>query len=105
MRVKGRPDLEWAGSLSAVLPAGRKELPSPALGITAGGETPTEVQDPKGTTSQEHLFEIRVSPEPGAMGRLMPGQVVIIRFETTPKPLLAQGWRALRQLFQRRFHV
>ena len=105
LKVKGRPDLTAAGVIREILPSGRKELPTPALGFPAGGETAVDVDDSEGTTSAEHVFEIKVDVEELAEWRLMPGQVVVIRFSTAEKYLFEQGWRALRQLLQRRFHV
>ena len=105
LRVKGRPDLRATGIIREILPAGRKELPTPALGFPAGGETAVDEADPHGTTSAEHVFEIKVELREGADWKLLPGQVVVIRFSTPEKPLFEQGWRALRQLLQRRFHV
>ena len=37
--------------------------------------------------------------------RLFSGQRVIVRFETPAKPLMAQWWRSLLQLLQRRFNI
>ena len=105
LRVKGRPDLWTTGYISQILPAGRKELPSPVLGFPAGGETQVDEEDPQGNTSAEHLFEIKVELAGDAEWPLLPGQVVVIRFDTPEKPLFEQGWRFLRQLLQRRYHV
>jgi putative peptide zinc metalloprotease protein len=105
LRVKGRPDLHTTGRIREILPAGRKELPTPALGFPAGGETQVDQDDPKGATSAEHVFEIKVDIDGGGGWRLMPGQVVVIRFSTPDKPIIDQAVRAVRQLLQRRFHV
>ena len=105
LMVKGRPDLRTTGSIREVMPAARKELPSPALGFPAGGETAIDDNDPKGATSAEHVFEIKIDIDERDDWRLLPGQVVVIRFSTADKPLWEQGLRALRQLLQRRFHV
>ena len=104
-RVKGRPDLAGGGRVSLALPAGGKELPSPALGHAGGGETAVDPEDRRGTTSAERFFEMRVDPDAPEGWALMPGQVVVLRFSAEPKPLILQGWRALLQMFQRRFHV
>lgn len=104
LRMKGRADLETSARIMAVMPAGRKELPSAALGFPAGGETAVDMQDQRGMTPDEHVFEIKLSIDRPPW-RLLPGQVVVIRFDAADKPLLLQGWRALQQLLQRRFHV
>ena len=105
IRVKGRSDLELAGEILSIKPAGKKELPSPALGIPAGGEIQVDQEDQQGLTSQEHFFEIEVRPIMAEDWTLYHGQLMLLRFSTSPKPLWDQGKRALRQLFQRRFSV
>ena len=73
-------------------------------GFSAGGETAVDAQDPRGLTPDEHVFEIRLGME-NPSWRMLPGQVVVMRFAAADKPLLLQAWRALQQLLQRRFHV
>jgi len=105
MRVVMRPDLETGGTVRQFLPAGRRRLPSPALGYAAGGPIAVTAEDRTGTQAAERFFEIHVSPDPAGPWRLFVGQRVVIRFETQPKPLLLQGWRWVLQLLQRRFQV
>jgi putative peptide zinc metalloprotease protein len=109
LRVQGRPDLETTGAIQEIWPAGRQTLPSPALGLMAGGSVATVQDDREGVKSAERFFEIRVAPEPivvdGRTVPLMAGQRVAARFELSPKPLIAQWYRSLLQLVQRRFHV
>ncbi len=104
MRVKGRPDAELAGHIQEVFPAGKKVLPSQALGYTVGGSMPTEIDDPEGITAAENFFEVRIEPDDDSV-RLFSGQRVIVRIEMSPKPLIMQWYRLLRQLFQRRFYI
>ena len=104
LRVKGRPDLGASGVIREILPAGRKELPTPALGFPAGGETQVDSEDPRGSTTAEHVFEIKIDLD-RADWQLLPGQVVVIRFSTPEKTIFEQGVRAVRQILQRRFHV
>jgi putative peptide zinc metalloprotease protein len=105
MRVKGRPEIARTGRVEAILPAGRDELPSAALGYAAGGATQIDLKDPSGKQAAEPFFEILVSPSPEAGAALRPGQRVVLRFVTPPKPLLVQGWRELLQRFQPRFNI
>jgi len=105
IRVKGQPDIELAGRIETILPAGQERLPSAALGFAAGGSTQIDLEDRSGRRTAEPFFEIRVVPSPRETGGVRPGQIMILRFETSPKPLLVQGWRSLLQLFQRRFQV
>ena len=104
MKVKGRPKVKFSGKIEEIFPAGQKILPSQALGYAVGGSMPTEVNDPKGITAAENFFEVRVQPQDDEV-RLFSGQRVIVRVEMSPKPLIFQWWRSLRQLFQRRFHI
>jgi putative peptide zinc metalloprotease protein len=105
MKLKGRPEIELAGRIERILPAGYEQLPSKALGYAAGGAIQTDRTDPSGRHAVERFFEILVTPSFKEGNVLRPGQVVVLRFEAASKPLLAMGWRALLQLFQRRFHI
>ncbi|MGD9354030.1 MAG: PqqD family peptide modification chaperone [Desulfobacterales bacterium] len=105
IRVKGRPDIELAGRIDTIIPAGHDRLPSAALGYAAGGSTRIDLEDPTGRQAAEPFFEILVIPAIPETVTLRPGQTMALRIETSPKPLLIQGWRSLQQLFQRRFHV
>lgn len=103
IRVKGRPDLELAGRIHNILPAGQEQLPSAALGYAVGGSIQTD--DPNGTRAAERLFEVRVEPQPSARVHLLAGQRVVIRLALPSRPLAAQWWRSALQLIQRRFHI
>jgi putative peptide zinc metalloprotease protein len=104
MKVKGRPKAGLGGYVEDVFPAGKKALPSQALGYAVGGSMPTDVEDSEGITAAENFFEVRVKPNDDSV-RLFSGQRVIVRIEMPPKPLILQWWRSIRQLFQRRFHI
>ena len=105
IRVKGRPDVMLTGEIEKIFPAGQEVLPSEALGYAVGGSMPTLTQDPRGTRAAEKFFEIRIRPAPDSQVRLLSGQRVIARIQMPSKPLAAQWWRSIRQLFQRRFHI
>ena len=105
IRVKGRPDLELAGDILSFHPAGKKDLPTPAMGIPAGGGMQVDPSDTQGITSQEHFFEIEVQPHTVDGWTLRQGQMLVLRFSTDPKPLWEQCRRALLQMFQKRFQV
>ena len=105
MRVKGRPDLALTGKITKFLPAGHERLPSAALGYPAGGSMPTVSRDSRDTRTAEKFFEIQITPDSNSPVRLLSGQRVIARFQMPSKPLAAQWWRSLRQLFQRRFRI
>ena len=108
IRVKGRPDIQLKGVVKKILPAGQERLPSAALGYAVGGSMATSPEDKRGTKASERFFEIHIDPlrQEGQDGvRLFSGQRVIVRFETPAKPLIAQWWRSLQQLLQRRFNI
>ena len=107
IRVKGRPDLELAGRIEQILPAGTNQMFSQAQSFRAGGAMQTAADDPKGMKSAEKFFEIRVSPDQDAARavRLLDGQRVVIRFELESKPLMVQWWHSVLQLVQQRFHI
>jgi putative peptide zinc metalloprotease protein len=106
VRVRGRPDLEMSARVESIRPAGSRALPSAALGYLAGGATPVVLDDRSGTRAAEPFFEVIIDPEQGdTADPLLSGQRVLVRFSLPPRPLLAQGWRSLRQLVQRRFQI
>jgi putative peptide zinc metalloprotease protein len=107
IRVKGRPDLALTGTIAKVLPAGYERLPSAALGYLAGGSTRVALDDETGTSTVEPFFEVQIELAGSGADQvdLWSGQRVEVRFEMPARPLVAQWWRALRQLIQRRFQI
>jgi putative peptide zinc metalloprotease protein len=104
IKVKNSPGIELDGRIEKIIPAGQEELPSAALGYDAGGETRTDVKDSTGRRAAEPFFEILVVPS-DPLAALRPGQTMVLRFDTSPKPLVVQGWRTLQQLFQGRIQT
>lgn len=102
IRGKQRPGCNLQGRIQKIIPAGQEELPSAALGYAAGGSTRIDQEDASGRLAAEPFFEIIVTPTATASVPLKPGQTMVLRFETEAKPLIVQGWRSLRQLFQQR---
>ena len=105
IRAKRRPDIQMVGRIEKIIPAGQETLPSAALGYSAGGSTQIDLNDPSGKLASEPFFEILVSPLQPDSVTVRPGQTMVVRIETSPKPMLVQGWRAVLQVFQRRFQV
>ena len=64
IRVKGRPEQAFSGSIRRIVPAGQRELPSPALGYKAGGGMRVAPDDRKGTKTVKPFFELRIQPGP-----------------------------------------
>jgi len=108
VRLKGRPGVAFPGEITRVLPAGRRRLPSPALGYLAGGGIRVEPKDERGTLAAEPFFEVHVKPDATLSSdtmRLFAGQRVVVRFDLPRRSLISQSWIALRQMFQRRFEI
>lgn len=105
IRVKGRPDKMLTGRIEKIFPAGQEVLPSEAMGYAVGGAMPTQRQDPYGRKTVEQFYEIRIRPDRDASVRLLTGQRVVARIQLRSKPLAAQWWLSVRQLFLRRFHI
>ena len=105
IRPKGRPDIEWNGTIEKIFPAGQQMLPSQALGYAVGGSMPTQANDPSGRKSTEQFFEVWIRPDIDSSETLLLGQRVIARVRLQSKPLALQWWLELRQLFQRRFQI
>jgi len=105
VRVKGRPDVMVSGQIEIIFPAGQEVLPSEALGYAVGGSMPTDLRDTTGVKTAERFFEIRIKPSSERSVRVLSGQRVVARIKVPSKPLAAQWWRFVRQLFQRRFRI
>jgi hypothetical protein len=103
VRPERRPDPETPARPLDVLAAGRRDLPSVALSLAAGGTIAVEPASAGGRTALDPFFEVRLRPADAAY--LRHGQRVCVRLEFTPKPLAAQWWRAVAQLVQRKFHT
>ncbi len=83
---------------------GTNQLPTAALGSAGGGLFATDPGDREGRTTLERVFEIEISlPLEGRTEYL--GTRMYVRFDHGYEPLGIQAWRALRQLFLRRFGV
>jgi hypothetical protein len=67
-----------------------------------GGDIATRQDDRSGTRSAESFFELRAALDESAGVRLWHGRSGKLRCALPHKPLLAQWWRDLRQLVQRR---
>lgn len=113
LRVKGRPGIHLTGNVRRVLDAGQRDLPSAALGYVAGGTMRVSYEDQSGRRAAEPFFEIHVEPESEATAGdtqadrlpLRTGQRVVVRFTMGRAPLLAQWYRDVRQMIQRRFSL
>jgi putative peptide zinc metalloprotease protein len=107
-RVEVRPLSEphrlLAGSGVAIIDAGQRVLPHPALGYQGGGTIETESQDKMGLLAKTPQFIARIDrAEDGKLAWLGdPGERVRIRFTLPPRPLLGQWMDRLSRLLQGR---
>jgi len=86
------------------VPAASDELPSPALGVTGGGDVPIDPSEPKGMKAFESVFHLELTI-PETINPYHIGERVYIRFDHGYEPLAWQWYRMIRQLFLRRFSV
>ena len=103
IRVMGRPDQMFTGTIVKVLEVGQDVLPSAALGYAAGGSTAVAKDDEKGLRALEHFTEVRIIPEANAAKRLLIGQRVVVRLSMPSKSIASQAWRAFLRVIQKRF--
>jgi len=104
VRVRGRPDVRFAGRIRHIDESGKRDLPSAALGYLGGGELAVTGEDESGTRTAEAFFEVVIDPMQSP-AELYSGQRVVVRFDLPKRPLLAQWIHSLQQLVQRRFEV
>jgi putative peptide zinc metalloprotease protein len=105
IRLASSLDQPHEGRVLRQVPAGREEVPSPALTVSGGGPIAADPTDPKGRRTIERIFEVDVAfadPPPQALPF---GQRVHVRFDHPPQPLGVQAWWALRRLFLTHFDV
>ena len=106
IRIRRRPSPLMTGKkVLRILPAGKVQLPSAALGYAVGGSLQTAEGDSAGTKAAEPFFEVHVTPHAGSAALLRSGQRVVVRIRVSSKPLWRQWWRSLRQVLQRRYSI
>lgn len=105
IRVKNRPEQKHLGNVTEFVEIGTTDLPSSALGFSAGGEVHQQMSDPTGEKAAETFFEIRIKPQQTTDYQLLAGQVVIIRCELPDRSIASQVWRSIKQQFQKRFKI
>jgi putative peptide zinc metalloprotease protein len=105
VRIRGQAAQTVRVSAVRIIPAQQEMLPSPALGWSAGGEIATSQRDPNGLRAAEPFFELRATLQPREGVEFLHGRSGSIRVELAREPLLAQWYRKLRQLLQRKYQV
>ena len=94
----------YSSKIAREVPGGTHQLPTAALSAAGGGLFATDPNDRDGRTTLERVFEIEISLPPEGHTEYL-GTRMYVRFDHGYEPLGLQAWRALRQLFLRRFGV
>jgi putative peptide zinc metalloprotease protein len=86
------------------VPAATNQLPGRALALEGGGEIPVDPQDRLGTKAFQKVFLFDLGL-PSEKGFYCVGGRVYARFDHGLEPLVQRWYRAIRQVFLKRFNV
>ncbi|MCC6472554.1 MAG: PqqD family peptide modification chaperone [Burkholderiales bacterium] len=103
VKLAGRMYDTFAAAIRREVPAASREVGNLALSSVGGGQAPLDPQDMKKPRTLESWFEFELEL-PATFASVL-GEHVYARFEHGAEPLAWRAWRALRQLFLRRFSV
>ena len=92
------------GTLIREVPGATERLPNTVLGFGGGGKIAVDPTDVSGTKTFEKSFLFDVEVESIAFP-IHVGKRAYVRFEHTAEPLGFQWYRAVRQIFLKRFNV
>ena len=104
LRLAGSPATVHIAAVARETPAAVDILPSAVLGTTGGGRIVVDPADPEGRRALSRLFQVEIGLEL-AGERVRIGERVHVLFDHGYEPLGRQWFRALHQLFLRRFHA
>ncbi len=104
VRAVGWNSRSFPSTVAREVHGGTYQLPTAALGFTGGGSFATDPRDSEGRRTLERIFEIEINLPPEGSTEYL-GTRMYVRFDHGFEPLGIQVWRALRQLFLRRFGV
>jgi putative peptide zinc metalloprotease protein len=104
VRAVGWNSRSFPSTVAREVHGGTYQLPTAALGFTGGGSFATDPRDGEGRRTLERVFEIEINLPPEGSTEYL-GTRMYVRFDHGFEPLGFQAWRALRQLFLRRFGV
>lgn len=105
VRLPGQAGYTIPIKQQTIIPADRSQLPAPALGWRAGGTVPVSNADNSGTRAAEPFFEVRAVLAPPAGAVVLQGRSGWLRYTLPSEPLITQGYRAFRQLLQKRYSL
>ncbi len=94
----------FEGEILRKVPGGTTQLPTAAFGTSGGGRIAVDPRQTDGRTTLERVFEIEISLPENFQTHFL-GRRMTVRFDHGYKPLGLQLYRALRQLFLRKFSV
>jgi len=100
VRLRGQSDIAIKTESIRIIPSQQRILPSAALGWLAGGDIDVVRDDTSGMTALKPFFEVYAELDPSTPACLAQRRTGVIRFNARWEPLLTQGLRRLRQLFQ-----
>lgn len=101
-RLANMPERTFDGEIVRSVPGATRELPSPALAASNGGEFPLDPRDTEGVTSLDRVFLFDIGL-PEELRGVPFGTRVYVRFQLDWEPLGWQFARRLRQLLLGRF--
>jgi len=102
VRLADTPGVVLTAQRLREVPAAAMELPSAALGDSAGGPHVTDPEDKKGLRLKQPVVLIDLTLPAQQLERV--GARAWVRFDHQPLPLATQWYRAGRQLFLARFN-
>lgn len=105
VRIYGHEGTDVPVTGYRIIPFEQRKLPSAALGWLGGGEIAVSNKDDSGTLAAESFFSINADLKHVDGVSFFQGRGGRLRFTMSPEPLLVQGWRALRQLLQKRYRI
>jgi putative peptide zinc metalloprotease protein len=104
VRLKERLEQVVPAVLVREVPGAVERLPSTILGVSGGGNIAVDPRDAAGGKALEKLFQFDLELD-RPVGNVYVGGRVYARFDHGLEPVGFQWYRAIRQMFLRRFHV
>jgi putative peptide zinc metalloprotease protein len=102
LRLPGKPEEVFYGTIVEKVPAGQTQLSSPALGTTGGGEIALDPE--RRGEAAEPYFKVLIRPD-GDGRALRAGQKISVRFNLPKKTLAVRLYRSVLQLLQKRLGI
>ena len=104
IRVKGRPDIELAGRIETIIPAGQEQAAFSRTGVCRRWFDTNRPGGSHRETGGGAIFrDTGCTVHPGNHDRFVPAKPWPSDSKHLPSRFSLQGWRSLLQLFQKRF--